>query len=43
MTVWPNVCKYLFWYKVMNIDVSYEISYDGMWEIKSEKKLNRNS
>ena len=42
MNVWPNVCKYLIWYKVMNSDVSYEVSYDGNYETKNDKRLNRN-
>ena len=37
--LWPNICKYLIWYKVMNI----EVSYDGKFEIKNDEKTNRNS
>ena len=27
----------------MNIEVSYEVSYDGKFETKNDEKLNRNS
>ena len=43
MTVGPNVCKYLILYKVMNSDVSYEVSYHGKCENKNDEKMNRNS
>ena len=34
---------YLIWYKVMNSDVSYEVSYDRKCETKNDEKLNKNS